>query len=87
MQKKRTRIFSYVYGFLFIASLVFISTAMLKLIENYRENIKLNEMIEKIENDYNEQSEDEGYFLKFNEDELVNFDDGKIVIFFPNIID
>ena len=86
MNKNKNRIVSYIFAGTFILSLVLISITSLKLIENYRENQRLTEIMEKIEDDYNKIVEDNGY-INIENDEDVDIKVGKIVIMFPNVVE
>jgi len=85
MIKNKHRMLSYIFGATFILSLVLIAFASLELINNYRENKELNALMERIEEDFNEDPKEEGYYINIKQDISLDIEIGKKVISFPDI--
>lgn len=81
-EKRRHRIISYCLFGLFILSLVTIFLTSFQLVKNYRYHRQLEQLIDNMEKDYqNPSKDDNGYYIDFDEDENVEEEKGKPIIY------
>ncbi len=84
-ETKNKRLISYALGIFCLCSLISFAVLSFKLVKTYNENKKLNELMNRIINDYNDDQIDlKGYYLSIDSDDDVDLNHGQVIVSFPN---
>lgn len=85
-EAQNKRLISYALGIFFLCSVVSFSLLSFKLVSMYNENRDLKERMDRIVQDYDEIDNDgNGKYIKINQDEDIDINQGKVIVSFPNI--